>query len=79
MPGLHVGGQVATRASRSLSTTEKLAPGLVTLAAAITHSPSGSMRWVSSTDSVSVMLVDHVVWAGDTMAATLVRQVAAES
>ena len=78
-PGLHVSGHVATRARRLLSTTEKLAPGLVALAAAITHSPSGSIVRVRSSASAKVSVVDQVVWAGEAVAATLVRHVAAES
>ena len=74
-----MGGHVATRASRLLSTMEKFAPGLVALAAAMIHSPSGSIRRVRSIASDSVSWVSHVVWAGDTVAATLVRHVAAES
>ena len=78
-PGLHVAGQVDTRARRLLSTMEKLAPGLVASAAVITHSPSGSTARVRSIVSASVNCVDQVVWAGDDVAATLVRHVAAES
>ncbi len=58
---------------------EKLAPGFAALAAAITHWPSGSTSRVRSIASASVRVVSHVVWAGEAVAATLVRQVAAES
>ena len=51
MPGLQVSGQLETRSRRLLSTMEKLAPGLVAPAAAMIHSPSGSMARVRSTAS----------------------------
>ena len=70
---------MATRSSRLESTIEKFAPGLVALPAAMIHSPSGSTLRVRSIASESVSVVDQVVWAGETVAATLVRQVAAES
>ena len=79
MPGLQVSGQLETRSRRLLSTMEKLAPGLVAPAAAMIHSPSGSIARVRSTASARVSWVDHVVSAGEAVAATLVRQVAAES
>jgi hypothetical protein len=43
------------------------------------HSPSGSRVLVRSTASEMLRVVDQVVAAGEAVAATLVRQVAAES
>ena len=78
-PGDHVGGQTAIVASRSASTMEKLAPGFWTSAAVITHSPSGSMRRVRSRVSRRDSGEVQVTSPGDAVAATLARQVAAES
>ena len=78
-PGLQVAGHVATVASRDASTTAKLTSGLSTDAAAISHSPSGSRVWVRSRVSRIDSEEVQVVAAGEAVAATLPRHVAAES